>query len=75
MSWSFLDYKDINYLMDLRNDMKIMWLKQKYLSLNYLNENNKKNYSNENNKVLKFLKNYCEKIKEYIILKINRIDI
>ena len=64
MSWSFLDHKDINNLIDIRNDMKIMWLKQKYLSLNYLNENNKKNYSFENNKVLKFLKNYCEKIME-----------
>ena len=61
LSRSFLDQKDINYLMDIRNDMKIMCLKQKYLSLKHLNENNKKSYSNENNKVLKILKNYCEK--------------
>ena len=43
LSRSFLDQKDINYLMDIRNDMKIMCLKQKYLSLKHFNENNKKN--------------------------------
>jgi len=61
LSRSFLDQKDINYLMDIRGDMKIMCLKQKYLSLKNLNENKKKKYNIENNKILKLLKNYCEK--------------
>ena len=61
LSRSFLDQKDINYIMDIRNDMKLMCLKQKYLSLKNLRENKKKKCYIENNKIIKLLKKYCEK--------------